>query len=59
MKLALCTVAQGIQYTVDNAYGVYWISIVCTPHSYFRPYPKFIFCGEWVVYAETATNVTL
>ena len=55
MKLALRTAAQGSQYTVDCAYGVNWISILRTPRSYFRPYPKSTFCGELVVYVEMVT----
>ena len=53
MKSELRTASQGSQYTVDYAYDINWISIVRA--SYFRPYQKFTFCGEWVVYAETVT----
>ena len=52
MKLALRTAAQGSKYTIDYAYGVNWISIVHPLRSYFRSYPTFTFCGEWVVYVE-------
>ena len=55
IKSALHTAAQGSQYTIDYAYGVNWISIMCAPHSYFKPYPKFTFCSEWVAYAEMVT----
>ena len=50
----LRTAAQDSQYTVDYVYSVNSISIVLGPRS-FRPYPKFIFYGEWVVYVETVT----
>ena len=54
---ALRTAAQGSQHTVDYAYGVNKISIVRAHRSCFRPYPIFTFCGEWVVYAKTATYI--
>ena len=57
MKLALRTAAQGSQYTIDCAYGVNWILIVHAPRSYFRSYPKFTVCSEWVVY-ELIDHVT-
>ena len=52
---ALRAAAQGSQHTIGYTHGDKWISIVHALRSYFRLYPKFTFCGEWVVHAETVT----
>ena len=38
-------------YAIDYAYNVNYAPTARAPHSYFLPYPKYTFCGEWVVYA--------